>query len=168
MRRNPQSPVRRKTAGGVRLACLTAADNIRSLKMNRSRTRCLGYSVFDDEQVMRVPLVENRSSLVERLVFNQGRPVVTHTVTLVADRNMAQAWLEPDFAAEAQRSGIVVDLMLHDGRRIFAGCSAHFAVEQPMRIKSLTADSGAKPSDVPTLTLVLESVDTDFAQQPNN
>lgn len=166
---DPQSPVCRKPAGGVAAVELSSAANIREAAFDGggSLQRCTQLDFADDEAVMRCRLLEDRSSLVERLSVEGGAAIVTHTLRLVADRNTARAWLEPRFAEELMCCGCVAAVTLADGRRVVAGVSRKFGTGQPLKLRSLTVDSGCRATDQPAVELVLESQDTAFAAALN-
>ena len=164
-----QSSVCRKPAGGVAAVKLTAAANVRQADFadGAARSTCVQLDMADDEAVMECRLLEERSSLVESLSVEGASAAVKHSLRLVADRNLAEAWLEPRFVAEMLCRGAVAVVTLTDGRRLVAGVSRRFGLEQPLRLKSLTVDSGRRAVDEPTVELLLESVDTSFAATMN-
>lgn len=168
MRSDSRSPVCRKPAGGVRSAALAAADDIETLLFSDDGSRCEVFRLRDGAQVMECHLVEDRSSFAETLTLDDGAPLVRHTLTLAADRNSAAAWLEGRFLDDVRRAGVVAAVTLEDGRTLLAGASRRFALEQPLRMKSLAADSGKHHADAPALVLVLESLDTSFAAALDN
>ena len=162
---DPTSPVCRKPAGGVAAVELSAAANIRDIEFEEGGglTVCSLLNFADNSAVMRCELLEERSSFVETLTADGSSVAVKHTLKLVADRNMAQGWLEPRFISEAMCGGIVALVTLADGRRFIAGVSRKFGLEQPLRLKSITVDSGRSATDEPEVILILESFDTAFA-----
>lgn len=164
---NPQSPVFGKPAGGVAAVQLLSAANIREAEFSAGNTRCtcIALGFCDPQAVMQCRLLEERSSFVEKLTVDEGPAAVTHTLHLVADRNLAEAWLEPAFTAELMTRGAAAVVTLTDGRRVLAGVSRKFGLEQPLRLKLLKVDSGRRLADEPTVEMVLESVDTSFAAQ---
>ena len=163
MKNVSQSPDRLKPAGGVRSVILTPADNILNVSFDNTGSRWRYCNMVDEQQAMECTLVEDRSSFEEKLTDDEGLLSVRHTLRLVSDRNFAEMWIEKDFAEECRRSGLVAIAMLGDGRNVVVGYSRKFYDEQPLRLKSLSVHSGSKPSDVPTVEMVLESVDTSFA-----
>ena len=107
-----------------------------------------------------VPLIDDRSSFEELLSNSSGPISVTHTLTLVAERNAAAQWLSAEFADALSRQGVIADVTLNDGRRLIVGCSERMERDFPLRFVSLRSDSGKRLSDTPTLTLTLRSTDT--------
>ena len=160
---DPSSPVCRKPAGGVAAAEIAAVANIREALFDNPQSVELHFA--DPNAVMKCQLLEDRSSFTEKLESDGRSAKVRHTLRLVADRNLAQAWLDTAFTAELMCRGAVAAITLTDGRRLAIGLSRKFGTEQPLRLKSLTVDSGCKASDEPTVELHLESVDTAFAPQ---
>lgn len=165
MKNDSQSPVRRKPSGGVRFVALTTAGNLREAEFADDGRTCRPVEAWDDGAVMRCRLLEERSSCTESLMVEGGAVAVKHRLHLVADRNLAAAWLEPDFIAEALCGGLAAAATLGDGRRLLLGVSPKFGIEQPLRLRSLTVDSGSRADDAPTVEMVLESVDTSFAAE---
>lgn len=166
---NPQSPVVRKPVGGVAAVLLTSVDNILDAEFadNGRGEICLHLRFGSDSEVMECRLLEDRSSFVETMESSATTASVTHRLTLVADRNLAEGWLEPGFTAELLNRGAAAVITLADGRQLLAGVSRKFGCEQPLRLKKLNVDSARQPVDEPTVVLVLESVDTAFAAQLN-
>lgn len=157
------SPDRLKPAGGVRSVILTPAVNVRNVLFHMAGNKWLRCNMVDEEQAMNCTLVEDRSSFEEQLTDDEGLVSVRHRLRLVSDRNFAEHWLDEGFVEECRRDGVVAIATLGDGRMVLVGYSQKFCGEQPLRLKSLTVRSGSKPSDVPTVEMVLESVDTSFA-----
>lgn len=110
-------------------------------------------------------LLEDRSSFDETFSFEEGVVAVKHTLRLVADRNLGGAWLEAEFRREAVQRGLCALVTLNDGRQLLVGYSARFGVQQPLRISQIETSSGQAPSDQPTVTLQLESIDTSAAAE---
>ena len=164
---DPKSPVCRKPAGGVAAVELTAAANVRDVRFDTAGL-CSQLDLADEQAVMQCELLEERSSLVETLSAEGGAVAVNHRLQLVADRNLAHAWLQPEFVAEALRRGVVAVVTLADGRRLLAGASSKFGLEQPLRLKTLKVASGTRALEAPTVELALESSDTAFAAQMFN
>ena len=165
MTADPRSPVCLKPAGGVAEAALTSAANLLEVQFDDSGSipHCSLLRLADPAAVMHCRLIEDDSSLVETLDARNGFPVVTHSLSLTADRNLAEAWLNPQFAREAAAHGLTAFVKLNDGRQLLLGVSRRFGIEQPLRILSITVDSGRKPADQPAIRLLLESADTAFA-----
>lgn len=159
----PASPVCRKPVGGVAAVELSAVANVRDFEFDDDGSLCRLLIFADDNAVMRCRLIEERSSFVESLSVEGGAVSVLHTLRLVADRNMAERCLEPDFIGELVCGGAVAAVTLADGRRFAVGLSRRFGSEQPLRLRTLKADSGCRAVDEPTLEMVLESADTSFA-----
>lgn len=164
---DPRALAVRKPVGGVAAVMLTSAANIRSILFEQSSnaTICTRLIFADRSAVMECPLLEQQSSFTERLATSGGSHLITHTLRLVADRNLAEAWLHPSFANEIAVDGAVALVTLADGRIYVVGLSQRFGDEQPLRIKSLTADSARRLAETPTVELILEAADTDFAAQ---
>ena len=119
----------------------------------------------DKGAVMSCSLLEDRSSFDEKFTFEEGVVAVQHTLRLVADRNLAGAWLEAEFQREAVQRGLCAVVTLNDGRQLLVGYSARFGAQQPLRIARIETSSGGKLSDVPTVILQLESFDTSAAAE---
>ena len=163
MKPSSQSASHRKPVGGVRSVALLAANNISAAQFDKVTGECTQLVMVDHQAVMNVELVEDRSSLEEEFSFDDGLLSVEHRLTLVADRNMAEAWFDEEFRCEATRCGLCAVVTLSDGRVLLVGYSERFGAEQPLRIKSLHSHSGCRLVDMPTLTLTLESCDSSAA-----
>ena len=164
---DPRSPVSRKPAGGVAAVELSAATNILEYDFGDDEAQCQHLRFADPKAVMQCRLLEERSSFVETLSADCASTAVTHTLKLVADRNLAEAWCGRDFISEMVCAGAVAVVTLADGRRLAVGISRKFGLEQPLRLKSLKVDSGRCAVDQPTVEMVLESADTAFAAALN-
>ena len=165
---DPRSPAGRKPVGGVTAVELAAAANIREAEFDDAGSLCTRLEYCDPQSVMQCRLLEERSSFTETLSADGAAVCIRHTLRLVADRNTAEAWMSPDFISELLCAGVVAAVTLADGRRFAAGLSRRFGLEQPLRLRSLKADSGCAAADEPTLEMVLESYDTGFAPRLSN
>ena len=142
---------------------LCAASNILEALFDNDTGACVRLDFVDNQAVMTSALIEDRSSLNEEISFKDGIVAVRHTLTLVADRNLAEAWLEPAFCSEAVLCGLCAVVTLNDGCTLLVGCSERFGTQQPLRPVSIVSSSGSRLADMPTLTLTLESYDTSAA-----
>lgn len=163
MKSDPRSSVRRKPAGGVGSVKLAAVSNVAAAAFDDEGAVCTLCDFADATQVMECRILEDESAFVERLTADSGVFAVRHTLSVVADRNLAEAWLGAPFLEESRCGGFVAQVTLNDGRRLLAGYSKRFGGEQPLRIRSIEVASGRRPAERPTVTLVLENLDTTFA-----
>lgn len=161
MKSTSQSPSHRKPVGGLRSVKLCASDNIERVTFASDQDSLLEF--VDSSAVMECSLLEDSSSFEEEFSFDQGVVAVKHQLTLVANRDLGAAWLEPEFSNEDRRQGLCAVVTLNDGRQLLVGYSKRFGAQQPLRIKEVKVRSGRKLSDVPTVTLILESCDTSAA-----
>ena len=148
----------KKPIGGIACCALYPADSvhIRSITMDGCDALFVG-------QPYNFELFDERSSFIEQMLSDKGVLKVVHRLELIADRNFASVWLEPSFTHQAIDRGLVARLSLTDGRELLVGCSGKFVSERPLRLSSLTFDSGSRANETPTLTLTLTSEDTAFA-----
>lgn len=151
--------------GGVRSVELFAANNLSVVRFTADATQCTKLMFVDEGAVMSCLLLEDRSSFDETFSFEEGVVAVKHTLRLVADRNLGGAWLEAEFRREAVQRGLCALVTLNDGRQLLVGYSARFGAQQPLRISQIETSSGRAPSDQPTVTLQLESIDTSAAAE---
>ena len=142
---------------------LCVADNVTNVLFDDERAECVRLKFVDDQAVMECSLVEDASTFEELFEFDGDIVSVRHTLTLVADRNMAEAWLESTFSRESGRVGLCALVTLNDGRRLLVGYSERFGAQQPLRVKQIASGSGSKRIDIPRLTMTLESFDTSAA-----
>ncbi|MBQ5753177.1 MAG: hypothetical protein IIV91_03080 [Alistipes sp.] len=147
-----------KPKGGVAHVALHAADAVGSLAVEDD-----GCRVRFTDVPLEVSLADECSLFEEQLSTDGGVVEVCHRLTLVADRNFAQPWLDDDFLNRATCEGLVAEVTLCDSRRLLVGYSLRLASEQPLRLRSLIAGSGVRANDTPTLTLSLESIDAEMA-----
>lgn len=117
----------------------------------------------DSNEVMECSLLEDCSSFEEEFSFDQGVVAVRHTLTLVANRDLAAAWLEAEFCDELRLRGLCAVVTLNDGRQLLVGYSQRFGGQQPLMVKGVKVWSGESLADIPTVTLTLESYDTSAA-----
>ncbi|MBQ2394443.1 MAG: hypothetical protein II307_01615 [Alistipes sp.] len=163
MKSSSQSSSHRKPVGGVRSVSLCTSDNIAVAEFVDNATVCNQLEFVDDKAVMECMLLEDCSSFEEKFAFNDGVVAVRHTLTLIADRNLAEAWLEPEFRNDSIVKGLCAIITLNDGRKILVGYSERFGASQPLHISEIALSSGRKLSDAPKITMVLESFDTSAA-----
>ena len=163
MKRSSQSSSHRKPVGGVRSVRLCSAENVELVEFAADAGCYERLEFCDDQQVMECSLLEDASQLEECFSFDGGAVAVRHTLTLVAERNDAAAWLESEFCREAAERGLCGVVEMNDGRRLLVGYSERFKAQQPLRIKEIRSSSGRSPIEAPTLTMILESYDTSAA-----
>ena len=163
MKQTPHSPVRMKNAGGVR-SVLLAPTGCFDVEFEDDGARCTIKTPFHYTLMQCEPDCDG-SSFDERLEIKNGVRTVTHTLTLLSDRNGAQAWLETDFLSRLRFDGALAVVELNDGRRLLAGMSSRLYDEYPLKLRSATALSGCRPADVPQVKLVLEYTDDAFAAE---
>lgn len=149
--------------GGIRSVCLCTSDNIAKAEFIDNATVCSQLGFVDNSAVMECMLLEDCSSFEEVLTFDNGVVAVQHTLILTADRNLAEAWLEPKFRSESEDKGLCAIMTLNDGRRLLVGYSERFGGCQPMHISKIVVSSGCRPADIPKITMSLESYDTSVA-----
>lgn len=96
-----------------------------------------------------VPLIDD-SSVYQQSVEPLESLTVRHTLTLVARRNDAEAWLSESFVQRAACGGFVAEVVLNDGRRYSVGDSS-----APVYLIKLLSDSKMSAAGEPTVTLTL-------------
>lgn len=139
---------------------LCRADNVVFVRFGEDATT-YNTLMFDDvEAVMECSLMEDASIYEERISFDEGVAAVQHTLTLVADRNGAAAWLEQEFLHDGSDKGLCAVVTLNDGRQLLVGYSERFGAEQPLHIAEIVSTCGRSLADLPTITLTLTSFDT--------
>ena len=148
----------RKPIGGIAHCALYPADSVRI----RSITTNGCHALFA-RQPYEFELFDERSSFSEQMLSDKGVLKVVHRLELIADRNFASVWLSADFTHQAIDKGLVARLTLSDGRELLVGYSVKFEREQPLRLSSLTFNSGSRANETPTMKLILTSEDTAFA-----
>ncbi|MBO5875046.1 MAG: hypothetical protein J6Q20_00805 [Alistipes sp.] len=163
MKSSSQSSSHRKPVGGVRSVRLCAAENVDYVEFAEDANGYKLLTFFDREQIMECSLLEDASWLEESFAFEDGVVAVQHTLTLVAERNDAAAWIEPEFYREAMDMGLCAEVELNDGRRLLVGYSERFGSQQPLRIKEIISSSGSRLVDSPRIKMTLESYDTSAA-----
>ena len=165
MAQNPQKPVRRKPAGGVRAVLIASAERFIAT-FSDDGTKC---STDDGPETMiACPLIDDRSSFDERLEIRGGVKTVTHTLKLVADRDAAGRWFHPSFIHLLRHTGVVARIEMGDGRHLIAGTSANIPCGHPLKLRSIEALSGCSNADRPTAVMVLQCTDDAFAAEIDN
>lgn len=149
-----------KPIGGVESCSLYATDAVATTLFSGS-----GCSVKLSAEPLTVELLDDASLYEEEVSIDTGGRRVKHTLTLVADRTEAEAWLDEEFVERVASEGVVATVKLCDGRELLVGYSAHFAEEQPLRLASLNVTSGRKLLDTPQVVLTLVSHDTELSHE---
>jgi hypothetical protein len=147
-----------KPVGGVESVALYPADAVETALFSSD-----GCEVDLSASPIEVMLLDDRSCYEEHTRCDKGTTSVSHHLRLVADRGVAQAWLDNDFVEQASYDGFIAVVSLCDGRRLLVGYSARLGNEQPLRLESLLSTSGNSPNDTPSVTLQLVSHDADFS-----
>lgn len=149
-----------KPVGGVESVSLYPADAVQAALFSRD-----GCEVELAGSPIKVPLLEDASKYEESSKVHKGVSSVSHLLHIVAERNNAEEWLNPDFIEQATLVGFVAIISLCDGRQLLAGYSARFCDEYPLRLENIISTSGTDLCEVPTVTLRLVSYDTEFSPQ---
>lgn len=158
-----QSSSHRKPVGGVRSVVLTATDNVAEALFAASGTLCTSLNFVDEGALMECELLEESSCFEEKLSSESGVVSVAHNLVLVAERNVAEEWLAPEFRTESLKRGLCAVVTLNNGCRLLVGYSERFGAQQPLRVVSIKSSSGTRRTDPPTVTLTLENFDTSIA-----
>ncbi|MBQ5635677.1 MAG: hypothetical protein IIV10_05145 [Alistipes sp.] len=148
----------KKPIGGIAHCALYPADSVRVKSITTN-----GCDVLFANQSCEFDLFDEHSSFNEQMLSDKGVLKVVHRLELIADRNLASSWLEIPFTHQAIDKGLVARLTLTDGRKLLVGYSKKFEFERPLRLSSLSFNSGSRANETPTLTLTLTSEDTAFA-----
>lgn len=147
-----------KPKGGVARVALHTADAVGRLVVEEE-----GCRVSFADTPLEVPLVEQASHFEETVTADGGSIAVCHRLTMVAERNLASEWLDPDFLRRAALQGVVAEVELCDSRCLLVGYSLRLAEEQPLRLQSMDSSSGVRPNDLPLITLTLSATDAEMA-----
>ncbi len=153
-------PANYKPIGGVESCSLYATDAVAATLFSGSEC-----SVTLSAEPLAVELLDDASFYEEEITTDTGGRRVKHTLTLVAARTEAQAWLDEEFVERVASEGVVATVKLCDGRELLVGYSAHFAEEQPLYLASLSVASGRKLLDTPQVVLTLVSHDTELSHE---
>jgi hypothetical protein len=112
-----------------------------------------------------VELLDDGSSYEEEFISKQGLVSVKHTLTLCAERSVAQPWLDSDFVQRCAAEGVVARVELSSGEEVQVGWSPKFQFEQALRLAELRFRSGRTLDEVPCVVLTLVSSDVGSALQ---
>ena len=129
----------RKPAGGITAAAITPAGNLLRAALGADGR---AEAVFRDGTLLtRLPLAEQRSSYTELSDTQAGPQRVRHTLKLVVSREAARTLFGPAFRHTAATEG------------------------QPLRLGSVSNESGVKPLDGTPVVVTLTCEDTDPAPE---
>ena len=115
-----------------------------------------------------VELIDDESTYEELFSASNGLVSVQHTLTLVADRNMANEWLQREFLERCSTEGAVAHIVFASKEEIKVGYCPRFLVEQALRLDSLRFSSGDRLNASPRVTLTLKCHDTHSAMGIQN
>ena len=147
----------RKPAGGITAAAITPAGNL--------LRAALGADGRDGTLLTRLPLAEQRSSYTELSDTQAGPQRVRHTLKLVVSREAARTLFDPAFRRTAATEGLIATVTAASGERLLIGWSARLGREQPLRLGSVSNESGVKPLDGTPVVVTLTCEDTDPAPE---
>ena len=123
-------------------------------------------AVFRDGTLLtRLPLAEQRSSYTELSDTQAGPQRVRHTLKLVVSREAARTLFGPAFRHTAATEGLIATVTAASGERLLIGWSARLGREQPLRLGSVSNESGVKPLDGTPVVVTLTCEDTDPAPE---
>lgn len=151
-----------KPVGGVESCSLYPAEAVQTALFSSE-----GCQATLSGKPVEVMLLDDASHYEEVVESRDGVTKISHRLTLVAERGDAEPWLDIDFVERASIEGLVAVVGLADGRSVLVGHSLHFGSEQPLRLQTMTSASGSKLHEIPTVTLLLTSCDTEFSCEMN-
>ena len=147
----------RKPAGGITAAAITPAGNLLRAALGADGR---AEAVFRDGTLLtRLPLAEQRSSYTELSDTQAGPQRVRHTLKLVVSREAARTLFGPAFRHTAATEGLIATVTAASGERLLMGR------EQPLRLGSVSNESGVKPLDGTPVVVTLTCEDTDPAPE---
>ena len=147
----------RKPAGGITAAAITPAGNLLRAALGADGR---AEAVFRDGTLLtRLPLAEQRSSYTELSDTQAGPHRVRHTLKLVVSREAARTLFDPAFRRTA------ATVTAASGERLLIGWSARLGTEQPLRLGSVSNESGVKPLDGTPVVVTLTCEDADPAPE---
>ena len=153
----------RKPAGGITAAAITPAGNLLRAALGADGR---AEAVFRDGTLLtRLPLAEQRSSYTELSDTQAGPQRVRHTLKLVVSREAARTLFGPAFRHTAATEGLIATVTAASGERLLIGWSARLGREQPLRLGSVSNESGVKPLDGTPVVVTLTCEDTDPAPE---
>ena len=153
----------RKPAGGITAAAITPAGNLLRAALGADGR---AEAVFRDGTLLtRLPLAEQRSSYTELSDTQAGPHRVRHTLKLVVSREAARTLFDPAFRRTAATEGLIATVTAASGERLLIGWSARLGTEQPLRLGSVSNESGVKPLDGTPVVVTLTCEDADPAPE---
>ena len=153
----------RKPAGGVAAVTVTPAGNLlRAAVAADGRAEAI---FRDATQLTALPLAEQRSSYTELSDTQAGPHRVRHTLKLVVSREAARTLFDPAFRRSAATVGLIATVTAASGERLLIGWSARLGTEQPLRLGSVSNESGVKPLDGTPVVVTLTCEDADPAPE---
>ncbi len=111
----------------------------------------------DDITSYSIELAEEGSKYLEEWLVQGGRMAVQHTLTFVTHHDYSP--FSQRERERAVRQGMVADVTLSSGITIRLGATTVDETQYPLRLKSVTADSGDEAIEIPTTTWVWECID---------
>ncbi len=108
---------------------------------------------------IKVNLSDYASHYDESFLSDNGLVSVNHTLTLVAAREDAKAWIDAEFLRNCAADGVAAKVTLSTGEKLTIGWSEKMQFEQALRLKSLTCSTGTRPKHRPRIELVLSCCD---------
>lgn len=108
---------------------------------------------------IKVELSDYASHYDESFLSDNGLVSVKHTLTLVAAREDAAAWIDAEFLRNCAADGVVAKITLSTGENLTIGWSKKMLFEQALRLQALTCSTGTHPKHRPRIELVLSCCD---------
>lgn len=136
-----------KPIGGIASAELFLVKDLKSL------------NDMSTKEGIEVELSDYASHYDESFRADNGLVSVKHTLTLVAAREDASAWIDADFLRHCAADGVVAKVTLSTGEKLTIGWSKKMLFEQALRLQSLTCSTGTRPKHRPRIELVLSCCD---------
>ncbi len=111
------------------------------------------------QEGIKVDLSDYASHYDESFMTDNGLVSVQHTLTLVAAREDAKAWIDAEFLRNCAADGVAAKIILSTGEKLTIGWSKKMRFEQALRLKSLTCSTGTRPKHRPRIELILSCCD---------
>ncbi len=150
-----------KPAGGIVSVELVAAAAFKGAEYD-PESGCF-TSVETSEPFAAYVFREDCAAYTEEASGAAGQPLVKHVLKMEFPGGPETDKAVGELSA-LDATGFAAIVTTGEGQRLLAGYSRRFGTQYPLRLAKVSSGSGSHPSDFPSVTVMLESTDTEYSK----
>ncbi len=150
--------------GGLKNIALINIDSIENASLNSEQNAYTEITLAEGSGFAKYRFFEDEAEFTETVTRTNGALVVTHTISFALDKmGGATSAIIEELARESQNGLAAIVTTVNDDS-FLVGYSPEFKKEYPLRLVSITGESGRQLSDPTRETIILRSEDISKAK----